>query len=203
MTSFLKKAWEELSAEDLDRAKGSFIAFTTGLEEGATLCFVEIRERLFFENRFCLKNFLKISVSDRVWVNIVGIVDWNIIHDTMVLFSQIYSLHNLMFVRKVHSKWQRSDDYYWAWLVILKISFLKDCWEYAGREGREGRIGIGEGQSSLWQVETEGSSFESGQRPRVARGKGAFRASRWGGRSLAEEGYEERPEKVIFYKIVY
>ena len=36
MTSFLKEAWEDLSEQDLDRARGSFIAFTTSLEEGAT-----------------------------------------------------------------------------------------------------------------------------------------------------------------------
>ena len=36
MSSFLKEAWEELSVEDLSRAKGSFLAFTSGLEEGAT-----------------------------------------------------------------------------------------------------------------------------------------------------------------------
>ena len=36
MTSFLKVAWEELSEQELDRARGSYIAFTTSLEEGAT-----------------------------------------------------------------------------------------------------------------------------------------------------------------------
>lgn len=36
MASFLKEAWEELSTEDLSRAKGSFIAFTSGLEDGAS-----------------------------------------------------------------------------------------------------------------------------------------------------------------------
>ena len=36
MSSFLKEAWEELSEQELSRARGSFIAFTTGLEEGAT-----------------------------------------------------------------------------------------------------------------------------------------------------------------------
>ena len=36
MTSFLKEAWEDLSEQDLDRARGSFIVFTTSLEEGAT-----------------------------------------------------------------------------------------------------------------------------------------------------------------------
>lgn len=34
--SFLKEAWEEMPAEELARAKGSFLAFTSGLEEGAT-----------------------------------------------------------------------------------------------------------------------------------------------------------------------
>ena len=36
MASFLKEAWEELSEQELSRARGSFLAFTTGLEEGAT-----------------------------------------------------------------------------------------------------------------------------------------------------------------------
>ena len=36
MASFLKEAWEDLSVEELSRARGSFIAFTSGLEEGAT-----------------------------------------------------------------------------------------------------------------------------------------------------------------------
>ena len=36
MASFLKEAWEDLSPEDLSRARGSFLAFTSGLEEGAT-----------------------------------------------------------------------------------------------------------------------------------------------------------------------
>ena len=36
MASFLKSAWEELSEQELDRSRGSFIAFTTSLEEGAT-----------------------------------------------------------------------------------------------------------------------------------------------------------------------
>ena len=36
MASFLKESWEELSEQELSRARGSFLAFTTGLEEGAT-----------------------------------------------------------------------------------------------------------------------------------------------------------------------
>ena len=36
MASFLKEAWEELSEQELSRARGSFLAFTAGLEEGAT-----------------------------------------------------------------------------------------------------------------------------------------------------------------------
>ena len=36
MANFLKEAWEDLSEQELDRARGSYIAFTTGLEEGAT-----------------------------------------------------------------------------------------------------------------------------------------------------------------------
>ena len=34
MSGFLKEKWEELSTEELSRAKGAFLAFTTGLEEG-------------------------------------------------------------------------------------------------------------------------------------------------------------------------
>ena len=36
MATFLKEAWEDLPDQELDRARGSYIAFTTGLEEGAT-----------------------------------------------------------------------------------------------------------------------------------------------------------------------
>ena len=36
MASFLKEKWEDLSTEELAREKGSYIAFTTGLEEGAS-----------------------------------------------------------------------------------------------------------------------------------------------------------------------
>ena len=32
---FLKEKWEDLSREDQSRARGAFLAFTTGLEEGA------------------------------------------------------------------------------------------------------------------------------------------------------------------------
>ena len=35
MAVFLKEKWEELSREDRSRARGAFLAFTTGLEEGA------------------------------------------------------------------------------------------------------------------------------------------------------------------------
>ena len=35
MATFLKKAWEDMSSEELARAKGSFITFMMGLEEGA------------------------------------------------------------------------------------------------------------------------------------------------------------------------
>ena len=34
MSGFLKEKWEDLSKEELSRAKGAFLAFTTGLEEG-------------------------------------------------------------------------------------------------------------------------------------------------------------------------
>lgn len=34
MTAFLKEKWEELSEEELARSRGSFLAFTTSLEEG-------------------------------------------------------------------------------------------------------------------------------------------------------------------------
>ena len=34
--SFLKERWEDLAQEELSRAKGAFLAFTTGLEEGAS-----------------------------------------------------------------------------------------------------------------------------------------------------------------------
>ena len=34
--SFLKERWEDISQEELSRAKGAFLAFTTGLEEGAS-----------------------------------------------------------------------------------------------------------------------------------------------------------------------
>ena len=34
MASFLKEDWLELSEEDRSRARGSFIAFTSSLEEG-------------------------------------------------------------------------------------------------------------------------------------------------------------------------
>ena len=34
MSGFLKEKWEDLSQEELSRAKGAFLAFTTGLEEG-------------------------------------------------------------------------------------------------------------------------------------------------------------------------
>ena len=36
MASFLKEAWEELSAEELSRSRGEYLAFTAGLEEGST-----------------------------------------------------------------------------------------------------------------------------------------------------------------------
>lgn len=34
MASFLKKTWEDSSTEEISRARGAFIAFTTGLEDG-------------------------------------------------------------------------------------------------------------------------------------------------------------------------
>ena len=36
MAGFLKEKWEDLSTEELSRAKGAFLAFTTGLEEGTS-----------------------------------------------------------------------------------------------------------------------------------------------------------------------
>ena len=36
MSSFLKEAWEDTSQEELSRAKGAFLAFTSGLEDGAS-----------------------------------------------------------------------------------------------------------------------------------------------------------------------
>ena len=35
-SSFLKERWEDVTPEELSRAKGAFLAFTTGLEEGAS-----------------------------------------------------------------------------------------------------------------------------------------------------------------------
>ena len=37
MASFLKEAWEDLPDQELDRARGSYIAFTSGLEEGSAM----------------------------------------------------------------------------------------------------------------------------------------------------------------------
>ena len=36
MSSFLKERWEDISPEELSRAKGAFLAFTSGLEEGSS-----------------------------------------------------------------------------------------------------------------------------------------------------------------------
>ena len=36
MSGFLKEKWEDLSSEELARAKGAFLAFTTALEEGTS-----------------------------------------------------------------------------------------------------------------------------------------------------------------------
>ena len=36
MSSFLKETWEDISPEELSRAKGAFLAFTSGLEDGAS-----------------------------------------------------------------------------------------------------------------------------------------------------------------------
>jgi hypothetical protein len=36
MAAFLKEKWEDLTPEELSRARGAYIAFTTGLEEGAS-----------------------------------------------------------------------------------------------------------------------------------------------------------------------
>ena len=36
MSSFLKERWEDITQEELSRAKGAFLAFTSGLEDGSS-----------------------------------------------------------------------------------------------------------------------------------------------------------------------